>query len=59
MNYVWPSADAGNDLRAERVREIEMRMNAFLHEKQGVAESTTIKKVQAARDDLRQLKSAS
>ncbi len=59
MNYMWASGEPGNDLRAERIREIEARMNAFLLEKQGVAEYSTIKKVQAAREDVRQLRLAS
>ena len=59
MNYNWTSTDAGNELRSARVREIEARMSAFLHEKQGVAEGSTIKKVQAARDDVRKLISVS
>lgn len=59
MPDLWPSGDPGNNLRAERFKEIEARMSAFLIEKEGVAETHTIKKVQAARDDVRQLKTAS
>jgi hypothetical protein len=55
MNYNWPSGDAGNDLRSARDREIEARMSAFLQEKQGIAEGSTIEKVQAAREDLRKI----
>lgn len=53
----WSPEDVGNDLRAARIREIEARMNDFLIEKNGIAENSTLQKVQSARDDVRKLSS--
>ncbi len=58
MNYFWPPGDAGNDLKNQRIREIESRMDDFLREKQGVAEAKTIRSVETARETVRQLLSS-
>ena len=59
MTYVWSDGDAGNELRAQRIREIESRMDAFLLEKEGIAETNILRKVQAARETVRRLSAAS
>ena len=57
MNYFWPIVDTGNDLKSQRIREIESRMDDFLREKQGIAEAQTIRSVETARKTVRQLSS--